>query len=214
MRVGPKEDRPKFEALLESKSELGELYASASSSGSITRRQLPDYLECQLTDPSALIVCLNWDTCFIEDRNFPNVIQLHGNCRHPRTLVLPTEYVMDFGKEDEATRHAWDLHDNELDMLRTCHSGAILFIKSVQSIYLWGVGLSIYDAEIQAILATAANEGKLDELRVINPDVCAGARAAAFLNRTEFIHLDPENEFTEKVVRKIDYLRDCRCSSN
>lgn len=115
-------------------------------------------------------------------------------------MVLPTEYVLDFNKGKSEGDNVWDVPKDQLELLLGCHRAAFEIAEQVNTIYVWGARLSLYDAEVNSLLLASSAKTNVRRLIVIDPEVMPGKRAAAYLNRSKFTHINPFMGFRQDLV--------------
>lgn len=157
----------------------------------------PD-MQAILYDSDTTIICANWDRVFWEDSRLENLIQVHGLCLYPESMIWPVEFVSDLSRDDGVTRHmAFDVPPDCIAALKDAHRKMLEALENCENIYSWGFALNAYDAELMALLATVAKRDPKVKLTVINPDIIAGCRLAAIMKVYEFTLLDPEMKTRE-----------------
>jgi hypothetical protein len=142
------------------------------------------------------VITTNWDTSFWNNEKFPNVIQLHGVCDQPESVVLPSEFVSDetlaevldnmgFTIADEKIRTQVQkmFRGNYARPLQAALQTAGFWLSSAHKIVLWGLALHPYDAEVCLVLSRLKNQlAETKEVIVINPDKNVGALAEHLLS--------------------------------
>lgn len=187
----------------EKKEYLAKMYYNASNSKRIKERETPDCIKNYLNHDDTLVICSNWDSVFwdLKKNKVPlikNIIQIHGSCYNPSTIIFPCEYVMDYSKEVKHHLLAPDIPYDYLSTLLGIHSIAIraLESKNLKKMFFWGLSLNDYDAEIMAIIEVSFSERRRLTLNnpkmwVINPDIKAAYRISYLTEIFEFIYVDP-----------------------
>lgn len=75
------------------------------------------------------------------------------------------------------------------------HSTSMNAIENCKNIFIWGLALNSYDAELMTMLNFAKeNQNKTKKLWVINTDKNAAIRAAACTKIFNYEHIDPRNK--------------------
>ncbi|MEK6795447.1 MAG: hypothetical protein AABZ39_11755 [Spirochaetota bacterium] len=149
------------------------------------------------------VVSTNWDECAWEmtlgdEYLFPNIIQIHGRCSDPASLILPTELttddemkkVTDLIQDEKLKNDAYESIMTRLAMhgceecitrrtlksgryLKEAHFAAIEWLESATDIVFWGIGFNAYDAELLAVVDEVFTHKKNEQVKVtvINTDV-------------------------------------------
>ncbi len=152
------------------------------------RGPLPDHLKHILNSEDTLVVCTNWDTAFFNARNIKNIIQIHGMCTVPESMVLPTESALDalIGRNTTIQIFMKNMHGEIINILEKC-----------ECVYVWGLSMSTYDAELMNLLTTPTLVGNKIRLKVINREIKDACRAAMLMRQYEFDFIDASKEYEE-----------------
>lgn len=147
------------------------------------------------------VISTNWDKCLESSLkhslwrgcSFDCVLYLHGNYDDPKTLYLPSEKI------DEPYRSK-----NESAALLKRHKIFWNSLVDVQRIILCGISLSVLDAELTNTLFSAAMNGNVRELFIIdsNPDPVARRLTILFndYSKIEIVGFKPD-----KLSEEINY---------
>lgn len=149
------------------------------------RRILPHDLEQVLVSDETLVVCANWDEACWKSQEIKNIIQIHGICSHPETMIFPTESTLD------PLPGCDENNADVVDVLKQLHRVVLNAIDNVEFVYVWGLALEAYEAEIRNFLFLIGHEAKNPKLIVINPDIKAACRAAMLMHANDFEFRDP-----------------------
>lgn len=69
------------------------------------------------------------------------------------------------------------MKDEYLDILSQIHASSIDAIENCKKIFIWGLSLNDYDAELMILLRAARKNAHEKKLWIINPDKGAADRA-------------------------------------
>jgi hypothetical protein len=148
------------------------------------------------------VVTTNWDRTLFTDRKFgKNIIQLHGICSRPETLILPTDFTIDSHINKRVTGS--DDFSELYQMLNITHR----WLKNAKTVITWGINFNPYDAELLAVAFVDYNRPKKEQenfkyLININPSKFARDQATYVFgvdpskrwdidpDRSELIHLN------------------------
>jgi hypothetical protein len=141
-------------------------------------------------------VTTNWDSVLFGHTKIKNVIQLHGSCFHPSTLILPMETVREravlyrtlklFEARIRELASTEGIPQSQIDLIYDHYKlegesiAVSLFeaeknlrdyIKLARKIVVAGLALNSYDSELKTILANSTVSEDLQEVVIINtPD--------------------------------------------
>ncbi|MBM9589386.1 hypothetical protein JWG41_02940 [Leptospira sp. 201903075] len=129
-----------------------------------------DYLD-------TLFLTLNWDNLAWNDQTLGNVGYLHGSILHPETMFMPSQYLsenFEFNAFSSIDETFFSPQEKELllkgDKDIYLESITQVFnncFGSCEELYLWGVGLNIYDTDLMSTLSVVHPE-KLRKIIIIN----------------------------------------------
>ena len=165
----------------------------------LSLRKLPEHMLQELNKHKTLVVTTNWDSTLWN--NTPkNLVQLHGSCMRPDTMVLPTEYLIDFfGCGSSAARNldpSFDMSPQIAAVMGQLHGLVMNTLEHAQRIFVWGLALNSYDFEVASLFLANQNcKASSKKAWIINPDKQAVLRAGAFLQREQLIWIDPTKNF-------------------
>jgi hypothetical protein len=118
------------------------------------------------------IITLNWDECLWNEPNiFQNLIQLHGRCSIPKSIILPTELAIQKWYFNMTSTCSQEIKNISIEQ-KMIHQYAYEWLISAKTIIIWGVAFNAYDTEISSILESAFyyKHTKLEKIININPD--------------------------------------------
>lgn len=161
-------------------------------------------------------ITTNWDSAALCDPACKNIIQLHGHSSLPQSLVFPTElliedtlfelkpFVDNILKADNAhlgfgAQTMEIFRYNAMRPLMDAAVRASKWIAGAKKIVIWGYSLGDYDADINALIGTYA-QNKTGELVVINPDEKVFNRAMALTQIFNATFLNPLTNETKKAL--------------
>lgn len=170
----------------------------------LSLRNLPEHIMHELNNEKTLVVTTNWDST-LWNQTLENLVQLHGSCARPETMILPTEYLIDFfGSGTPAARNldpSFDMSPQTAAFMGQLHRLVINTLEKAKRIYIWGMALNSYDFEVASLFLANKNcRASPGKAWIINPDKQAVLRAGAFLARQELVWIDPTNNFARTVV--------------
>lgn len=148
----------------------------------LPREQIKD-IENEIDDSTGVIV-LNWDeTIWKRTDKFKNVIQLHGKCSNPYSLILPME--TSFEKEFLTRLVKYEKINEGVRYVTAIHPIAFNWLHSAEEIISWGVAYNMYEAELNQLLNSAfyqQNRKPLAKITNINTDESTNTTIAALMN--------------------------------
>lgn len=166
-----------------------QLLAEAYRNADTTRNTLPRQFEEKLRHPKTVVICLNWDTAFFRDPSISNILQIHGICSVPESIILPSEYALDLITERPFPEK---VDEDIIGYVKAIQSLAMNAVDHAKEFYVWGASLSAYDAEVIALLGRTRNQLRPESrLWVINPDETVAERAATLMGKNEYVLVDP-----------------------
>ena len=124
--------------------------------------RFPDLSFCFLRN-NLLLISTNWDTiideaiCTIPEFKNIKCLHVHGSCKDPTTLYLPTEIC----SEKYRTQR-------EEFTLGRRHGAAMTGLKNVQVIILHGLSISPLDAELLQIIGSGMDSNILETIKIID----------------------------------------------
>ncbi|WP_167882537.1 hypothetical protein [Leptospira meyeri] len=126
-----------------------------------------------------LFLTLNWDNLAWDDQFLGNVGYLHGSILHPETMFMPSQYLsenFEFNAFSSIDKTFFTLKEKELliksDKDKYLESITQVFnhcFASCEELYLWGIGLNIYDTDLMSTLSVVIPE-KLKKIVIINTE--------------------------------------------
>ncbi|TGM74768.1 hypothetical protein EHR01_10150 [Leptospira mtsangambouensis] len=124
-----------------------------------------------------LFLTLNWDNLAWNDDLLGNVGYLHGNVLNPETMFMPSQYMSE--NFEFLTFHSLNpsflTQEERIILLK---GNKDIYLESIaqvfnncfancEELYLWGVGLNIYDTDLMVTLSVVIPE-KLKKIVIIN----------------------------------------------
>jgi len=142
-----------------------------------------NYAKEEIYKPTTGVITTNWDILLWKNSKIKNIINLHGKCDIPESVVLPMEHVIDdyllkvinlFCKDLEINISCLEKFINYFDELRVVHGNAKNWLQAANKIIIYGMSFNIYDSEIFSLfkLNNAENENNVTrdkEIFIINP---------------------------------------------
>ena len=125
----------------------------------------------QYCDSDTGIIVLNWDETFWNMINiFPNLLQMHGRCSYPDTIILPTEIASEKTNLQEIHRMVDD--PVSLAALKDVHSYAYKWLTEANEVLSWGINYNIYESELNVLIESASHpyNDKITKIININPN--------------------------------------------
>ena len=163
--------------------ELAKAYDEATKSNEISLRNR-EFFNKSYSNDSTGIVTINWDEVLWNDSSIDNIIQLHGRCSLPDSLVLPTELIIDTNifklKEGNLLKNDVALRTDYLSRyfrgtkiirqsLEDVHGIAYDWLRKAKTLIIWGIAFNVYDAELISLFQSPPfNE--LKEIVIANPN--------------------------------------------
>lgn len=132
------------------------------------------------------IITTNWDTLLHRDFSEYPILSLHGWVNDARTLYLPSEITF------EPYR---DFRDLQAQKLSAAHRAAIELLQNARHVVLWGISLSMYDAEICVLLADTHSASR--RYTVVNPCGLPTKRLQFLTGSRKVEQLFPEGRICE-----------------
>ena len=205
--------KPVIKTFLNMRKNIADEYKK--SAGSLTLRA--DSEIESLIGSDAHFVTTNWDQTLWNNSVYnKNIVQLHGQCDYPDSLVFPTELLVEdaaydfsiFSKMEIAALSPSFRDDvvstfrcSYLEPLLAAHSTAAEWLKKARRIIIWGYSLGDYDADVNALIAThARSDYENIELVVINSNASAFERGVAITGITNAIHYNPLTKVKTKLI--------------
>lgn len=159
------------------RNELAGAFCTATKNGEISlrNRELFDKFHLENTG----IITINWDEVLWNDHEINNIIQLHGRCSVPESLVLPTELIIDDNifricekylfKDKPHIEQLSQYYRSKVvrDYLRDAHKVAIKWLEREKGLIIWGVAFNVYDAELISLFPPKPFNS-LEEITIIN----------------------------------------------
>jgi hypothetical protein len=156
----------------------------------IKLREIPKEITRALKNQDTAVITTNWDLClWNRPGDFPRLVHLHGAAFNQDSLIFPTEFSPDemgligsLSSDGEASHRGFvsqDAYNFVYGLARgwwhrklvEAHATSIRWLESATRVITWGLSCNVYDAELNSVVANAANSGKaVDELIVINTD--------------------------------------------
>ena len=165
------------------RNKLEKLYRIATTSRTISLRDRELFDEFYSRNNTGIIT-INWDEVLWNDSSIENIIQLHGRCSMPDSLVLPTEMIIDtniFKLHEEGLLKNYNARKTDWlskffkgskeirQSLENAHLTAYDWLNKARKLIIWGVAFNVYDAELVSLFQ-AKQFNELKEVVIVNPE--------------------------------------------
>jgi hypothetical protein len=197
---------------------LARSFKAAKIKNEIGIKPLRPDLNKIIYDESTGVITTNWDELLWDDKGIKNLIQIHGRCSIPSSLILPMELTVDelaYGRLRKLAKYlltlnggspptaviAKDLNERVTfcarpkkirTELRDTHQLAISWLENAEHLIVWGTALHPYDAEWASLIGISQHDGIPAKKRVtiINPSKTDRDKIAAHLRVTYPVRQD------------------------
>lgn len=187
-------------ALREYRHQIGTAYNNAHMMGLLCMNDCSPVEELLREGRSVGTITVNWDGVIWTDPRFKNVVQLHGLSANPDSLVLPSELGIDDhifelaineslkgGRDDRKlalAKLSGHFRGRDAVRLKEAHDIAVDWMAHAEEIFVWGMALHPYDAELLTVLQASQGPEReigLKMVTIINPNPSDRNRAGVFL---------------------------------